>query len=36
MTNDFFKNLTQRKNWNKRSILMFIGILGIFFIFFVI
>lgn len=33
MTNDFFKNLTQRKNWNKRSILMFIGILGIFLIF---
>lgn len=33
MTHDFFKNLIQKKNWNKRSILMFIGVLGIFLIF---
>lgn len=32
MTNDFFKNLMQKKNWNKRSILMLMGTLGVFLI----
>lgn len=33
MTHDFLKNLTQKKNWNGRSVLMFAGVLGVLLIF---
>ncbi len=33
MKHDFFKELLQRKNWNKSSLVFFAGILGVFLIF---